>query len=271
MKKIIYKILIFILILISCQKEDDSSKQELQNLEHSIESRFNNQQLFNNKGTSIDGKVIGLNKIDALAVCEDCEVTLELSSTSSGATAQVTIVDSSGTVVFSQVVSSQTAYTFMINSCESYNVTTQLLTGTKGNIQIRDGKTKYSIPAGSNAVTYQNYSFVCPVDEVVEECTITICVRFLSGTANAVHLGIFINGSLPGAGGTFFNLQDGDCFDFVINENDTYEIRHIASNPSSDFAFSLQIDAQNYNLGYYMQGNSDTTGLIPSQYLQCEE
>ena len=271
MKKIIYAILAFTLVFSSCQKEDDSTNPELQTLEERIESQFRNQQLLDSEGILINAESVNFNKTDALAACEDCEITLELSSTTSGATAQVTIVDSSGTVVFSQVVTNQTTYTFMINSCESYNVTTQLLTGTKGNIQIQDGKTKYSIPAGSNAVTYQNYTFTCPVDEVVEECTITICVRFLSGSANAVHLGIFVNGSLPGAGGTFFNLQDGDCFDFVINENDTYEIRHIASNPSSDFAFSLQIDAQNYNLGYYMQGSSDTTGIIPSQYLQCEE
>lgn len=271
MKKIIYAILAFTLVFSSCQKEDDVTNPELQTLEETIESQFKSEQLFDSEGVLINLDEISLNKTDALAACEDCEISLDFTSTTSGASAQVTIVDSSGTVVFSQVVSTQTTYTFTINSCESYNVTTQLLSGSKGNIRIQDGKIRYNVPAGSNAVTYQNYTFVCPEVEIVEECTITICLDYLQGSANAVHIGIFVNGNPPVSGNVFFNLQDGDCFDFVINENDTYEIKHIASGPSSDFAFSLQIDAQNYNLGYYMEGNFDTTGVIPSQYLQCEE
>ena len=120
---------------------------------------------------------------------------------------------------------------------------------------------------------YQNYSFDCPVDEQVEECEITICLDYLQGSSSAVHIGIFVDGNLPTPDTTFFNLQDGDCFTFTINENSTYEIKHIASNPSPDFAFSLQINAPSYNLGFYMQGNFDITGIeiINSRYLQCPE
>ena len=271
MKKIIYAILAFTLVFSSCQKEDDNSNQELQNLEQNIESQFRNQQLLDFEGALIDAEAISFDKTDALVACEDCEISFDFTSTTSGATAQVTIVDSSGVVVFSQVVSTHTTYTFTINSCESYNVTTQLLSGSKGNVRIQDGEVRTSIPAGPNAVTYQNYTFVCPEDEVVQECTITICLDYLQGSASAVHLAIFVNGGPLDSNNVFFNLQDGDCITFVVNDNDTYEIRHIASGASSDFAFSLQINAQKYNLGYYMQGGFDTTGDIPSQYLQCED
>lgn len=269
MKKIFFLTLSLILVLNSCQKEDEVivtenslSQKEL------ITKQFKELAISLNSDRIANIVVKDLKKQDLSKNCEDCEITLKLSSTTSGATAAVTITDSSGNTVFSGTVINGDEHTITINSCETYNITTQLLTGNRGNVFIYDGATKYSIPASGEQTTFQNYSFTCPVDDDVEECTITLCVNYLQGTTSGVHLGIFVNGSLSQV---FFNLQDGECVTLTINENGTYEIKHIASNPSPNFSFSLQIDAQGYNLGYYMQGHFDTTGEIPSQYLQCVE
>lgn len=200
-------------------------------------------------------------------VCNDCEIMLGLNTSTGGVMVQVTITDSSGNVVFSQAITGQTSYPFTINDCETYNVTTQLLTQGSASVRIEDGATTYSIPASQSQQTYQNYSFVCPSDEEITECTITLCANFLSGSANTVFLGIFVNGSFDQA----FPISDGQCVTLNIDENNTYEIRHIAVGSTIDFAFSLNVQTQTNNIGYYMQGNFDTTGIIPSQFMQCIE
>ncbi len=263
---------------VACQKDEDVTTSDTLSQKDAIIEQFKNLETSSRVNSSIKITPNDISKRDAASAtdivaadCEDCDITFEYSSTTGGSSAQVTITDSSGVDVFNGTVTGGNTYTISINSCETYNVTTQMLVGTKANLLITDGNNVTSIPIKTNQLTFQNYSFDCPVDETVEECEITICLNYLQGSASAVHIGIFVDGNLPTPDTTFFNLQDGDCFTFTINENSTYEIKHIASNPSPDFAFSLQIDAPSYNLGFYMQGNFDTTGVINSRYLQCPE
>jgi hypothetical protein len=260
MKKVFLAVLCIAITFVSCQKDEVQDPEN-----QSIEQQFRNDANF--LGKSAAANLEARRASELASACVDCDVTMTYFSEDSGGTAQVDVVDSNNNSVFSGVITTGTTYTFSINTCESYDITTQSLTGGYGNVKIKDDVVSNIIPATANAATYVDYSFKCIDDTAVEECTITVCIDVYEGTTNGTYLGVFINGSLS----QFGPLQDGDCITLTVNENDTLEIRQITPGAPSNFGFFLRISTQTHNLSYPMRGFFSSTGVIPNRFFQCLE
>jgi len=262
MKKVFLAMLCIAVTFVSCQKDEVQDPES-----QSIEQQFKNDANFLGKSAAASLEARQASEVVSAMDCVDCDVTMTYFSADSGGTAQVDVVDSNGNSVFSGVITTGTTYTFSINTCESYDITTQSLTGGYGNVKIKDDGFSNIIPATANAATYVDYSFKCIDETAVEECTIEVCIDVYSGTTNGTYLGVFVNGSLT----QFGPLLDGDCVTVNVNENDTLEIRQITPGASNSFGFFLRISTQTHNLSYPMRGFFSSTGFINNRFFQCLE
>lgn len=253
MKKIIYVALCFMLVLSSCQKEEDVITLEPTNSE---------QRLKNDENT-VKGITITEKTSDALVACEDCEVSLKYF----GGKGEVTVTDSTGNDVFSGEVESGMEYFFIINSCETYDITTQALVGDYGNVKIKDAATSYIIPATANQVTYVDYTFTCP-DPTIETCEIDLCYKSTySGSADSVTIQTYVGG-VPDQ---TITLQEGECVTITIDENQSFGLSYTATNATPNFGFFLGIYTQSHNISLPSPYFKDPyIYTIHERFLQCK-
>lgn len=253
------------LIFTSCQQGDEEFNQDSLSQEQQIEKMFREMSPSTTEGVYINynQRVSG----DEDSFCKCCEASFTYPGTSN-ATADVKIFGNNNVIAFQGIVSPGNTYTFLIDICVVYSITTQRLTGWGDHININDSSSTTVVHVGTTEVTYPRYTFTCPIEPPVDECIVTVCLENFIGRANNVHLGVYINGVfrsfLP-------NQQEGGCFDISIDSGDTIEIRHWAVNPSQNFSFILAISTSSgNNFGYEMNGGSDTTGVIGNESIGCD-